>query len=52
MPARLLVVDRHSVCRSGIRMLMEREPDVEDTGDETAVLRMLQQQRADGLLLA
>src|SRR3972149_6207175 len=34
MPVRLLLVDDHEVVRSGLRMLLDSEPDVEIVGEE------------------
>ena len=54
MPIRILIADDHSVFRSGLKALLEKEPDltvVAETGDGFATIEAVATQEIDVLLL-
>ena len=54
MAIRVLIEDHHEVCRSGIRMLVEKETDlrvVAEASDGTAAIAALEREETDVLLL-
>jgi DNA-binding NarL/FixJ family response regulator len=54
MPIRILIADDHAVFRSGLKALLEKEPDlvvVAETGDGAETLDMLDQCDVDVLIL-
>jgi DNA-binding NarL/FixJ family response regulator len=54
MPIRVLIADDHAVFRSGLRALLEKEPDVEvvgETGDGFATVEAVDHHEVDVLLL-
>lgn len=54
MAIRILIADHHVLCRSGIRMLVEKEADlrvVAETGGGAATIDALEREKCDVLLL-
>ncbi len=54
MPIRILIADDHAVFRSGLKALLEKEPDlavVAETGDGRATVEAVANQEVDVLLL-
>lgn len=54
MPIKTLIADDHSIFRSGLRALLEQEPDIEivgETGDGFETIRAVEAQKVDVLLL-
>lgn len=54
MPIRILIADDHAVFRSGLRALLEKDPEfivVGETGDGLSTVRAVAQQEVDVLLL-
>jgi DNA-binding NarL/FixJ family response regulator len=54
MEIRVLIADHHKLCRSGIRMLVEKEADlrvVAEAGDGATTLDLLERETPDVLLL-
>jgi len=54
MPIRVFIADDHAVFRSGLKALLEKEPDMEvvgEAGDGKAVMEAVDQQPFDVLLL-
>jgi DNA-binding NarL/FixJ family response regulator len=54
VPIRVLIADDHAVFRSGLRALLEKEPDLQvvaETGDGLATVQAVREHAADVLLL-
>ncbi len=54
MPIRILIADDHAVFRSGLRALLEKEPDIEvvgETGNGFDTIRLVEETQVDVLIL-
>jgi DNA-binding NarL/FixJ family response regulator len=54
MPVRVLLVDDHQIVRAGLRLLLERDQEIEvvgETGDGRSALQLAEELRPDVLIM-